>query len=163
MKQRASRPKQVLRCPDLRLVQRQTGPNSLLDVTYLLLPLSQRGRGWLEAHADGRQWLEGALVIEPAIYTQDSLLAKASSDGLARTGWGPVCGAMLYEVRINSAPELTLSQLAARLGFTVEEWELMENDERLIPKPDPFWDRAMRLMEELQRKRDGRASAAESN
>jgi hypothetical protein len=163
MKTRASRHRRPLRRPDIRLVQRQTGPDTVLDVIYLLLPVSQRGRAWLEAHANGRQWFDGALAIEPAICAPGSLLAAARAARLGITGWGPVCGAMLWHLRTYGAPELTLKQLAARLGFTPQEWRLMENDERMIPDPDAFWDRAMRLLDQLQEESEGRASAAEFN
>jgi hypothetical protein len=70
---------------------------------------------------------------------------------------------MLYELRVHGAPELTLNQLAARLGFTEQEWQLMEADERMIPNPDAFWDRAMELVDELQEGHERRAGQAGFN
>ena len=135
MKPRAPRRRRALHRPDIRFVQRQTGPDTVLDVIDLMLPISERGRAWLEAHADGREWLEGALVIEPAIYTPGSLLAAARAAGLGITGCGPVCGTMLRNLRIYSTPELTLEQLSSRLGFTTPG--VATNGERRANDPKP--------------------------
>jgi hypothetical protein len=47
------------------------------------------------------------------------------------------------------------SGAAKRLGFSVREWELMEEDERMVPDPDDFWDRAMELVGELDARARG--------
>jgi hypothetical protein len=152
-----------LQRPDLRLVERQTGPDWVLDRIYLLQPMTPWGKAWLEAHAAGRPWSDGALVIDPGIYGPGSLLAVAREAGLGLTGCGPVSGAMLEHLRIYGAPELTLAQLARRLGLTVQEWKLVEADERLLADPDDFWTRAMALVDELQNESESRADAAGFN
>jgi Helix-turn-helix domain len=158
-----------LQRPDLRLVQCQTGPDWVLDLVCLLQPMTPRGKAWLDAHADGRQWVEAhvdgrgrinGMVIDRG---PDSLLVAASKAGLGVTGCGPVCGDMLHDLREHCAPDLTLTQLAARLGFTVRQWKLMEADERMVPEPDDFWDRAMELVGELDQERERHADAAELN
>jgi len=152
-----------LQRPDLRLVERQTGPDWVLDRIYLLQAMTPRGKAWLEEHANGRQWIDGALVIDPGIYAPGSLVAQASSAGLAVSGCGPVCGAMLEHLRTYGAPDLSLTQLARRLGLTVQEWKLVEADERLLADPDDFWTRAMALVDELQNESEGRADEAALN
>jgi hypothetical protein len=149
-----------LQRPDLRLIERQTGPDWVLDTIYLLQPVSRRGKAWLEANADGRQWIGSALLVD---YGGGSMAAAALEAGLAVTGCGPVYGAMLWTVREHCAPDLTIAQLAARLGFTVQEWRLMENDDRLVPDPDDFWDRAMDLVGGLDAERERRADMAGFN
>jgi hypothetical protein len=132
----------------------------VLDTIYLLQPVNRRGKAWLEANAGGRQWRGGALLVD---YGGGSMVAQATDAGLAVSGCGGVVGAMLWTVREHCAPDLTIAQLAARLGFTVQEWRLMELDERLVPDPDGFWDRAMDLVGELDAERERRADVAGFN
>lgn len=61
---------------------------------------------------------------------------------------------MLEHLREYGAPELTLAQLAKRLGLTVEEWKQVEADERLLADPDGFWNDAMALPSKLQEEQD---------
>jgi hypothetical protein len=53
--------------------------------------------------------------------------------------------------------------LTRRLGFTVQQWKLMEADERMVPDPDDFWDRAMDLVGKLDEERECRTDVAELN
>lgn len=128
---------------------------------YLLQAKSERGRVWLEAHAERRPWVGRALLIDHAISTNDSLVAQARAAGLGLTGCGPVCGDMLWTLRDQTG--LTVTQIAKLMGFTAQEWRLMENDERMIPHPDAFWDRAMSLVSDLQEESERQAGAAEFN
>lgn len=143
-----------LQRPDLRLTE-----------DYLLEPMSPRGEAWLKANANGRQWRNGALVLTgpPDVCWPGSLVVTATDAGLAVSGCGPVFGAMLQQVRDACSPELSLTRLAQRLGFTAREWRLMEADERMVPEPDHFWERAMQLVDEVERERERRADAAEFN
>jgi hypothetical protein len=129
-----------LRRPDIRV----EGPR---PEGYLLQAKSERGKVWLEARAEGRHWVGGALLIDHAISTNDSLVAQARAAGLGLTGCGPVCGDMLWTLRDQAG--LTVAQIAKLMGFTAQEWRLMEADERMVPDPDAFWDRAMRLLDDL--------------
>jgi hypothetical protein len=103
------------------------------------------------------------VLIDHGVAAEGSLPAQARNAGLDITGWAPVTGEMFWTLREHCSPDLPLAQLAARLGFTVQQWKLMEADERMVPDPDDFWDPAMDLVGKLDGERKRRADVAGFN
>jgi hypothetical protein len=66
------------------------------------------------------------VLIDYGVAAEGSLPAQARNAGLGITGWAPVTGEMFWTLREHCSPDLPLAQLAARLGFTVQQWKLME-------------------------------------
>ena len=83
--------------------------------------------------------------------------------GLGITGWAPVTGDMFWTLREHCPPDLPLAQLAAPARVYRSAVEADEADERMVPDPDDFWDRAMDLVGKVDEERERRADVAGFN